>query len=322
MKAIVCPKYGPPDIMELKEVNKPTPKSNEVLIKIHAIPVTMGDCEVRASRFHIEFFLLIRLILGIRKPKSPIQGAYLSGVIEEVGNDVKDLKVGDEVFGSCGIKLGANAEYVCLTEKTITVKPINMSFEEAATVPIGGLNALHFLQKANIQNGESILIIGAGGSIGTYGIQLAKLFGAKVTAIDSSEKLDYLKEVGADEVIDYRMEDFTKTNNTYDIIFDVIGKSSFTQSLKHLNKNGRYLLANPRLTKIIKGIWTSFTSDKKVIFELADEKVKDLIYLKELIEDGKLKAFIDRRYSLEDMPKAHRYVENGLKKGDVIINVC
>lgn len=321
MRAMVCPKYGDPDVFEYKEVTKPSPKDNEVLIKIHAVPVSMGDCEVRASRFPIEFLPILRLILGVRKPKSEIQGAYLSGVVEEVGKSVRKINIGDKVFGSCGLKLGANAEYICLTEKMITKNPSNMSFEEATTIPLGGLNALHFLRKATIQSNEKVLIIGAGGSIGTYGIQIAKLYGAKVTAIDSSEKLNFLKDIGADEVIDYRMEDYISKPNKYDIIFDVIGNKPITHGLKKLNKNGRYLMANPRLLNIFRGIFSSITSDKKVIFDLADEKIEDLIFLRELVEDKKLKAYIDRSFPLEEISKAHRYVENGNKKGDVILTI-
>ncbi len=321
MKAAVCPKYGSPDIIEIQEVNKPTPKDNEVLIKIHAVPVTMGDCEVRAMRFPLEMQIPLRLILGVKKPKNPIQGAYFSGTIEFIGKNVNKFKIGDEVFGTAGIKLGANAEYICLSEKFFTHKPNNMTFEEAATIGIGGLNALHFLKKSNIQSNEKILIIGAGGSIGSYCIQLAKLFGAEVTAIDSNEKLEFIKKVGADHIIDYREDDFTKNNIKYDVIFDVIGKNELKRGLECLNKNGRYILANPRLKSILQGIWTSITTDKKVLFQVADEMIEDMIYLKELIEDNKLKAFIDKKFSLEDIAKAHRYVENGYKKGDVVVNI-
>jgi NADPH:quinone reductase-like Zn-dependent oxidoreductase len=289
MKAIVYEKYGPPEVLQLKEVEKPTPKDNEVLIKVHAASVTAGDCEIRRFKFGIWpifIWLPLRIYMGLRKPRRPtILGAYLAGEIETVGRDVKRFKKGDQVFAASGIRFGAYAEYICLPNtSTIAIKPANMTYEEAAAVPVGGLNALHFLRKGNILSGQKILINGAAGSIGTFAVQLAKNFGAEVTGVDSTGKLDMLRSIGADQVIDYTQEDFTKSGETYDVIFDVVGKSSFSRSVRSLKKKGFYLLANPRLLPIVRGLWTSMTSSKKVIFEYAGEKTEDLIFLKELIE--------------------------------------
>jgi len=322
MKAIVCTKYGPPDVLQLREVEKPTAKDNEVLVKVYATTVTAGDCELRSLTFPIWLRLLMRIMFGLRKPRKKILGFYLAGEIESVGKDVKLFRKGDQVFGTTGMSLGAYAEYICLPEEgLVAIKPANMTYEEAATVPIGGLEALHFLRKGNIQSGQKVLINGAGGSIGTFAIQLARYFGAEVTGVDSTGKLDMLRSIGADQVIDYTQEDFTKSGQTYDVIFDVVGKSSFSRSVRSLKQNGRYLLANPGLSLIVRGPWTSMISSKKVIFGLTSPRTEDLIFLKELIEAGKIKSVIDRHYPLEQTAEAHRYVETGHKKGNVVITV-
>ncbi len=327
MKAIVWTKYGPPDVLELREVEKPTPKDNEVLIKIHATTVTAGDCELRSLKLPIYISLPLRIWLGFREPRSnTIPGTELAGKIEAVGKYIKKFKVGDQVFGSAGMGFGANAEYLCLPEEPgemeggVAIKPTNMTYEEAATVPFGGRDALHFLRKGNIQSGQKILINGAGGSIGTFAVQLAKYFGAEVTAVDSTAKLDMLTSIGADHVIDYTLEDFTKRGEIYDVIFDVVGKISFLRSNKALKLNGTYLLANPG-SQVVQGLWTSLTSSKKVIMQTASGTIADLIFLKELIEAGKIKTVIDRRYPLEQTAEAHRYVETGQKQGNVVITV-
>ncbi|MGB6865734.1 MAG: NAD(P)-dependent alcohol dehydrogenase, partial [Candidatus Aminicenantaceae bacterium] len=266
------------------------------------------------------FWLPYRISMGLRKPKNPILGMELAGEIESVGKDVKLFRKGDQVFAAAGF--GAYAEYICLPEEgALAIKPANMTYEEAAAVPVGGLNALHFLRKGNIQSGQKVLINGAGGSIGTFAVQLAKSFEAEVTAVDSTGKLDMLRSIGADQVIDYTQEDFTKIGETYDVIFDIVGKSSFSRSIRSLKKKGFYLLANLGLSSIVRGLWTSMTSSKKVIFGLASEKTEDLIFLKELIETGKIKSVIDRRYPLEQIAEAHRYVEKGHKKGNVVITL-
>ena len=323
MKAVVYQKYGSPDVLELKEVEKPTPKDNEVLIKICAASATTGDCEIRKFKVHILFWLPLRIYMGLRRPiRSTILGAYLAGEIEAVGKDVKQFKKGDQVFAAAGLRFGAYAEYVCLPDDgTLAMKPSNMTYEEAATVPIGGLNALHFLREGNIQSGEEVLIYGAAGSIGTFAVQIARSWGAEVTCVDSAKKLDMLRSLGADHVIDYTREDFTKRGGSYDVIFDVVGRSPFSRSVRALKQDGRYLLANPGVSHMVRGLWTSMTSSKKVIFKFADEKTEDLLYLTELIETGKLRAVIDRRYPLEQTVEAHRYIESGDKKGSVVVTM-
>ena len=326
MKAILWTEYGQPDVLELKEVEKPTPRDNEVLIRIYATTVTAGDCELRSLKLPIYFRLPLRMYVGLRRPKRmAILGQELAGEIESAGKDVKLFRKGDQVFAATGIGLGAYAEYICLPEKSedgvMATKPANLTYEEAAAVPSGGLEALHFLRKGNIQSGQKVLINGAGGSIGTSAVQLAKYFGAEVTGVDSSGKLDMLRSIGADQVIDYTQEDFTKSGETYDVIFDVAGKGSFSGSMRSLKQDGRYLLAYAGLTQMVRGLWTSMTSSKRVVFGTASRKTEDLVFIRELIEAGKLQPVIDRRYPLEQTAAAHRYVETGQKKGNVVITV-
>jgi len=322
MKAIVYTEYGSPDVLQLKEVEKPTPRDNEVLIRLYATTVTAGDCELRSFKIPLFIWLPLRLYMGLRKPRKHILGQELAGEIEVIGKDVKLLRKGDQIFAATGFSFGAYAEYVCLPEKgVLAIKPSNMTCEEAAAVPVGGLEALYFLRKGNIQSGQKVLINGAGGSIGTFAVQLAKSFRAEVMGVDSMGKLDMLRSIGADHVIDYTQEDFTKSGETYDVIFDVVGKSSFSWSVRSLKHNGRYLLANAGLSQMVRGRWTSMRSSKKVIVGAASEKAEDLNFLKELIEDGKIQSVIDRRYPLEQIAEAHRYVEKGHKKGNVVITV-
>jgi len=326
MKAIVWTKYGPPDVLQLKEVEKPTPKEDEVLIRIYATTVTAGDCEMRSLKFPIYFSLAMRLWRGLIKPRgTAILGTELAGEIEAVGKDVKRFKEGDQVFGSAGMGLGANAEYICLPEKPgemeggVVKKPANMTYEEAATVPFGGRDALHFLRKGNIQSGQKVLINGAGGSIGVFAVQLAKHFGAEVTAVDSTAKLDMLRSIGADQVVDYTQEDFTERGEIYDVIFDVVGTISFSRSARSIAPNGTYLLANPMRSQMLRGPWTRMTSSNKVIMQTASGTIEDLVFLRGLIEAGKIKTVIDRTYPLEQIVEAHRYVETGQKQGNVVI---
>ncbi len=326
MKAIVWTQYGPPDGLQLKEVAKPTPKDKEVLIRIYATTVTAGDCELRSFRFPLWLRLPIRIYVGLRRPRRiSILGQELAGEIEAVGKEVTRFRKGDQIFAWTGFRLGAYAEYTCLPEDgVLAIKPSNMTYEEAAALPVGGLEAVHFLRKGTIQSGQKVLINGAGGSIGTLAIQLAKYFGAEVTGVDSTEKLDMLRSIGADQVIDYTQADFTKSGQTYDVIFDVVGKSSFSRSVRALRQNGRYLLGNPRPSQKVRGRWTSMRSSKKVIpwaARAASEITEDVHFLKELIEAGKIKSVIDRRYPLEQIAEAHRYVEQGHKKGNVVITV-
>ena len=319
MKAIVYTEYVSPDVLQLKEVAKPIPKDNEVLIKIFATTVTSGDCRVRkADPFAVRFFN------GLTKPqKITILGNELAGEIEEVGKNVKLFRKGDQVFGQAGMNLGANAEYLCLSEDAaLAIKPANLTWEEAAVIPFGGNTALHFLKKGNIRSGQKVLIYGASGSLGTAAIQIAKHFGAEVTGVCSTTNIELVKSLGADNVIDYTNEDFTQSGQTYDIIFDTTGKSPFSGCLKSLKQNGIYLRAvHMALSSIVRGFWTSMTSSKKVIGGVATELKENLVFLKGLVEAGKLKPVIDRRYPFEQIAEAHRYVDNGHKKGNVAITV-
>ena len=322
MKAIVFHKYGAPDVLKLEEVEKPVPRDNEVLIKILAATVTAGDCEMRRFDFPLWLWLILRLYIGLFKPRIKILGQELAGEIEAIGKDVTGFKVGDQIFAPTEMSLGAYTEYICLPDhKAIVLKPVNMSFEEAATLPTGGLNALHFLEKANISSGQSILINGAGGSIGTYAIQIAKARGAEVTAVDRSDKLEVLQSIGADMVIDYKQVDFTKGGKNYDVILDIVGIASISGSLKSLKPNGLLIIGNPRPSKVLWGLWASRIGNKKVINAVAPYKKENLITLKKMAEAGTIKAVIDKSYALGEMVEAHRYVETGGKTGHVVIRV-
>jgi len=316
---MVYTRYGSPGVLHIKEVEKPIPKDKEVLIKIYVTSVTSGDVRMRkADPFAIRFFN------GFAKPKkTTVLGNELAGEIEAVGKDVKLFKKGDQVFGQAGLTLGTNAEYICLSEDVaLTIKPTNLTYEEAAVIPFGGNTSLHFLRKGNIKSGQKVLIYGASGSLGVSAIQLAKYFGAEVTGVCSTENFELVKSLGADKVIDYTKEDFTKNGPIYDIVYDTLGKSPFSGCIKSLKKKGIYLRAvHMSLPPVIRGIWTSSTTSKKVIGGGATERKENLIFLKELIETGKLKPVIDRRYPLEQLVEAHQYVEKGHKKGNVAITV-
>lgn len=287
----------------------------------------MGDCEMRSLKFSGWLKFLMRLGIGFRRPrkKHNILGQELAGEIESVGSGVKLFKKGNPIFASTGFNFGAYAEYVCLPEDgIILIKPDNMSYEEAAAVPTGGLEALHYLRKANIQKGQTVLIRGASGTIGTVAIQLAKYFGAVVIGVGNPKSLEVMKSIGADEVIDYTKEDFTQNGITYDVIFDVIGKSSYSDFQKSLKKNGIYLLANPQLKLINREKRSAISSGMNYISGNIDNKtetIEEFNFLKKLIEEGKLKSVIDRSYPLEQIPEAHRYVEAGQKTGNVVITM-
>jgi len=328
MKAIIWTKYGSPDGLQLQEVEKPVPKDDEILIKVHATTVTAGDCEMRRLELPLMLSFPLRLYAGFLRPKRiPILGQELAGEVEEVGADVKSYKKGDRVFGTTGFRFGAYAEYICLPENpddaqgTLAPLPTNLTCEEAAAVPTAAFEALHFLRKANIQPGKKVLIIGAGGSIGTFSIQLARHFGAEVTGVDITEKMELLRSIGANYVIDYTKENYTNRGNAYDLIIDVVGKGSVSRRLKLLKEGGYYFLAYAELSHILLAIWTSMISNKKLKIESSSQKKEDLIFLNELIEAGKFKPIIDRRYPLEQTAEAHRYVETGNKKGNIVITV-
>jgi NADPH:quinone reductase-like Zn-dependent oxidoreductase len=325
MKAIVYTEYGPPDVLQPKEVEKPSPKDNEVLIRVYAATVTTGDVNVRGFTFVPPGFgPLPRLMYGLRKPKLTILGIELAGEIETAGKEVRLFKKGDQVFGIDSERFGAYAEYVCRPEAgALAIKPANMTYEEAAAVPFGAGTALCFLRDANIRRGQKVLINGASGGVGTYAVQLARYYEAEVTGVCGTANLGLVKSLGADKVIDYTQADFTQNGETYDIILDtVVGKTSFSRCQGSLTPTGLYLAVAGGLHEAVQMLWTSMTGGKKVVFGSASERKEDLMFLKELIEAGKLTAVIDRRYPLEQTAEAHRYVETGHKKGNVVITVA
>lgn len=330
MKAIMYTEYGAQNVLQLKEIERPTLKDNELLIRVHAVSVNIGDIWARnfkaisPGRFSMPGLLWLpaRMYFGFSKPKVNILGSEFAGQIEVVGKDVKSFKLGDQVFGYRGQSMGANAEYLCVPENgLVAIKPANMTYEEAAVVPYGALTALNLLRKVSIQPGQKVLINGASGGIGSAAVQLAKYYGAEVTGVCGTPRMDFVKSLGADKVIDYTKEDFTKNGQTYDLIFDIMGKSSFAQCKNSLNENGRYLLASFKMKQLFQMLWTSMTSNKKVICALSGETIEDLLFIKELVEAGKIKSIIDKRYPLEQTAEAHRYVEAGHKKGNVVITI-
>ncbi|MEW5595801.1 NAD(P)-dependent alcohol dehydrogenase [Peribacillus frigoritolerans] len=322
MKAIVYTKYGPPDVLHLKEVEKPDPKENEILIKVKAATVTMGDIRSRSFTVPLSVWLPARIIMGLRRPKKTILGLELSGEVESVGKDVKLFKAGDQIFAASQVGYGAYAEYKCLREDgPVSIKPNNLSFEEAAAIPIGARTALFYLRKANVQSGQKVLVYGASGSVGSYAVQIAKYFGAKVTGVCSTVNVELVKSLGADKVIDYTSEDFSRDGGTYDVIFEAVNKSTFSACMKSLKKDGTYL----NVTVPVPGVrmlWTKLTTGKKLILsQNSPETPEALNFLKELVEAGKIKVVIDRCYAFEELVQAHRYVEKGHKKGNVVITM-
>lgn len=300
MKAMVCTKYGKPDVLQLEEVENPIPKENEILIKIHATTVTSGDCRVRSFNSPLLLWLPMRIVLGLRKPRKSILGVELAGEVEDVGKNVTRFKKGDQLFAMTGMKFGGYAEYICLPEKgTIAVKPENVTCEEAASISFGGTTALHFFRKGNIQAGQKVLIYGASGAVGTAAVQLASYYGAEVTGVCSAKNSELVKSLGADRVINYQHENFTEKEERYDLIFDAVGKITKNQCQEALALNGRFVSVEGQ--------------------GIAKVQTKDLLLLKKLMEEGQIKSVIDRCYSLEQIPEAHEYVETGHKIGNVAI---
>jgi NADPH:quinone reductase-like Zn-dependent oxidoreductase len=323
LKAITYSNYGPPGVLELKEVEKPVPKDDEVLIRVRAVEATKSDCEMRSFKFAVKWFWLpLRIAFGVRTPRRKILGGYFSGEVEALGKDVTEFSTGDQVFGAAGLKLGAYGEYVALPAKfTIVAKPGNMTFAESAAVPLGGLNALHFMRLARIQPGDKVLINGAGGSIGAHAVQIAKSMGAEVTAVDSTIKEDLLRRIGADHFIDYTKENFTAMGRTYDVIFDMVAGSSYAASIRALVPNGRYLTANPRLSVMFRSVFTSRFSEKTARFAFAQEAREELLTLRQMIEDEKIGSIVDRVYPMEQAADAHSRVETEQRLGAVVIAI-
>jgi NADPH:quinone reductase-like Zn-dependent oxidoreductase len=331
MRAIVYTEYGSPDVLHLQEVEKPTPKDNELLIKIFATPVGFGDILARKfntttpSNFTMPspLWFLSRLEFGFNKPRKLILGSEFSGEVEAVGSAVTRFKPGDRVFGYRGQNFGANAEYLCMAETgSVTTSPSNLTPEEAATVPYGALTALNLLKKTNIQPGQKVLINGASGGIGSAALQLAKHSGAEVTGVCGTRRVDMVKALGADHVIDYTTEDFTQNGETYDLILDILGKSSFAACRESLTPNGIYQLVSFKIKHLLQMLWTSLRDGKKVVCALAFDKQEDLVHIRELVEAGQYKTAIDRCFPLEQAAEAHRYVEAGQRTGSVVLSVA
>jgi NADPH:quinone reductase-like Zn-dependent oxidoreductase len=322
MKAAVYERYGPPDVIELKDVAKPTPKDNEVLIKTHATTVTSGDWRARSLHMPAGFGLMGRLFFGVSKPRQPILGTELAGEIESVGKDVRKFKVGDKVFAFSGASMGCHAEYKCMPEDgAVALKPANLTYDEAGAISFGGTTALAFFRRANLQSGERVLVNGASGGVGTAAVQLATHSGAHVTGVCSTSNVELVRSLGATHVIDYTKEDFTKNGETYDVIVDTVGTAPFSRSKHSLKRGGRLLLVLGGLPDMLQIPWVSMTSRKKVIAGPAAVRAEDLRFLAELAEAGAFKPVVDRRYPFEQIAEAHRYVDTGRKKGNVVITL-
>lgn len=324
MRAMVWTAYGPPEGLHLQEVENPVPRPNEVRIRIHATGVAAGDCELRGLRVSIGLRFTARILMGLTRPRAKILGQEFAGEVESVGSEVRRFRVGDPVFGTTGFGFGAYAEYVCVPDRpsgaALAMKPANMSWDEAATVPTGGLEALHFLRRAGELRGRRVLIIGAGGGIGAFAVQLAKYFGAEVTGVDRTEKLDLLRALGADRVVDYTREALPPRSEPFDVLFDVVGAMPLTEGLSRIGPGGRYLLGNPRLSTWIRSRVTG-NGGKAVIAGASRQRSEDLEFLTHRIEEGSLRTVIDRRFPLEQLPEAHRYLESGLTHGRVVITL-
>ena len=323
MKAIIYRQYGSPDVLHVGEVDKPVPGDDEILVRVHAAEATKADCELRSFRFAVKWFWLpLRIRLGLSRPANPVLGGYFAGKVEAVGKNVTRFSVGDPVYGCSRLRLGAYGQYLCLPDSyTIVAKPANSSFEEAAAVPLGGLNALHFMRLANIQRGDSVLVNGAGGSIGTFGVQIARAMGATVTAVDSPIKEEMLRRIGAGHFIDYTSEDFTRSGQIYDVIFDMVANSDYSGCIRSLKPGGRYLKGNPRLSDMLRMTLTTRFTGRTAIYTFAGETREELLTLKQMIEDGSIRPVIDRIYSPEQAARAHERVETEQRIGIVVISM-
>jgi NADPH:quinone reductase-like Zn-dependent oxidoreductase len=323
MKAITYSNYGPPDVLQVRDVPKPVPKDDEILIRVRAVEATKADVEMRSFKFAVKWFWLpLRIALGLKRPRRQILGGYFSGTVESLGKDVTLFSEGDDIFGSAGMRFGAYGEYLALPESyTIVDKPGNMSFEDAAAVSLGGLNALHFMRLAKVQAGDHVVINGAGGSIGAHAIQIAKSMGAEVTAVDSAIKENLAERMGADHFIDYMKEDFAAKGRAYDVIFDMVPGSSYGACIRALNPNGRYLSGNPRLSVMLRSVLTTRLTDKTASFAFAAESREELLALKEMIETGTVISIVDKVYPMEQAIDAHRRVETEQRLGAVVIEI-
>jgi NADPH:quinone reductase-like Zn-dependent oxidoreductase len=322
MRAVVYEKYGPPEVLQLREVDKPSPRHNEVLIRILATTVTSGDARVRSLNMPYGFELIAPLVFGIAKPRQPILGSELAGEVESIGPDVTKFKPGDRVFAFCGMRMGCHAEYTCFPENgALALMPPNLNYEEAAALSFGGTTALDFFRRGQLQRGERVLINGASGSVGTAAVQLARHFGAEVTAVCSGANTDLVRSLGATHIIDYTREDFTRNGQTYNVIVDTAGTAPYSRCKNSLKENGRLLLVLAGLPAMLRAPWISMTSRRKIIAGPAAERAEDLELLSRLAQAGTFKPVIDRRYALEQIVEAHRYVDSGRKKGNVVITL-
>jgi NADPH:quinone reductase-like Zn-dependent oxidoreductase len=319
MKAITSRQYGSPSVIKIEDIDKPVPKENEILVKVSSAAVTSGDARIRGLKVPFGFKFITRLVFGFKKPKQPVLGVVFSGIIESIGKDVKEFDIGDEVFGASN-KFGSHAEYLAVPESgAVTIKPVNISFDEAAAIPFGGLTSLKYLRDfGKIKNGQKILIVGASGALGVYGVQLAKFYGAEVTGVCSTPNVKLVKSLGADKVVDYTITDFTQNGETYDIIYDTVGKTTFSACKRSLHKKGRLLLAAAGMSQYFQVLFTS-VAHKKVVAGVAVFNKKDLNVIADLIESEKIKAVIGKRFPLEDAADAHAYVDTGHKVGSAVI---
>jgi NADPH:quinone reductase-like Zn-dependent oxidoreductase len=324
MRAITWSEYGPPEVLQLRDVDTPVPGDHEVLIRVRAAEATKADCEMRSFRFAVKWFWLpLRIALGLRRPRRRILGAYFAGEIESCGRSVTGFSAGEEVFGATGLRLGAYGEYVALPASScIAAKPRNMGFADAAAVPMGGLNALHFMRRAGLRPGERVLVNGAGGSIGAHAVQIAKSMGAEVTAVDNAVKEDLLRRLGADHFVDYTRERFADSGPAYDVVFDMVAGSSYAACIGVLKPRGRYLSGNPRLSVMLRSLLTTRFTDKAATFAFAGETREELLALKELIETGRILSIVDRVLPMEQAAEAHRLVEREERRGAIVIAIA